>query len=287
MAMPLWKVDNSNFFVDSAWVKDAGKISDARLVYVKRYDHLNRELIPNSIVIDSEEFGSYDGLFYNSKTCWEIFNKYGLRKEDTVVFYSQYTRVACRIAFIAYWLGFDHIKILNGGISSWIMCGYETTQTSTYLKPANNDINTPPKNSKYLISRASDLLDETEKNPKVKIASVRNWDEYTGETMGHSWNKAPGEIKGALYAGYHNLVDKTDKLVAPSHFLNEWQKSGIEKTDEVVFYCGTGWRASLAFFASKELGWENIKLYDGSWHDWYQAHLENPIDYPIQIGTQE
>jgi thiosulfate/3-mercaptopyruvate sulfurtransferase len=46
-----------------------------------------------------------------------------------------------------------------------------------------------------------------------------------------------------------------------------------------AFYCGTGWRASEAFFYAYLMGWSQIAVYDGGWLEW----SENP-SHPIAIG---
>ena len=41
-------------------------------------------------------------------------------------------------------------------------------------------------------------------------------------------------------------------------------------------YCGTGWRASEAFFYAYLMGWATIAVYDGGWWAWVQKPA-NPI----------
>ena len=43
-----------------------------------------------------------------------------------------------------------------------------------------------------------------------------------------------------------------------------------------LFYCGTGWRASLAFFYAWLMNWERIGVYDGSWCEW-SGDPANPV----------
>ena len=44
--------------------------------------------------------------------------------------------------------------------------------------------------------------------------------------------------------------------------------AGIRPDRQTIFYCGTGWRASLAFFYAWLMGWERIAVYDGGWLEW-------------------
>jgi len=59
-----------------------------------------------------------------------------------------------------------------------------------------------------------------------------------------------------------------------------WRQWGITREQRVAFYCGTGWRASEAFFYAYVMGWSNICVYDGGWLEWSM----DPGN-PIEIGS--
>lgn len=50
-----------------------------------------------------------------------------------------------------------------------------------------------------------------------------------------------------------------------------WLDEAIYPGFQTAFYCGTGWRASVAFYYAWLMGWENISLYDGGWFEWSQS----------------
>jgi len=54
--------------------------------------------------------------------------------------------------------------------------------------------------------------------------------------------------------------------------------------NELSFYCGTGWRATIPFFICYQEGMDNVTLYDGGWYQW---QLSDPEEYPIQQITPE
>lgn len=86
--------------------------------------------------------------------------------------------------------------------------------------------------------------------PAGALVSIRTWDEFAGKTSGYSYIQAKGDIPGALlgHAG-----------------------SNVHPDLQTAFYCGTGWRASLAFYYAWLMGWENISVYDGGWFEWSQS----------------
>ena len=55
-----------------------------------------------------------------------------------------------------------------------------------------------------------------------------------------------------------------------------WQEEAIHPGLQTAFYCGTGWRASVAFYYAWLMGWENISVYDGGWFEW-SADPGNPV----------
>lgn len=63
-----------------------------------------------------------------------------------------------------------------------------------------------------------------------------------------------------------------------------WSLAGIDRDSTVAFYCGTGWRASLAFLYAWLMGWEHISVYDGGWYEW-SADPHNPAICRSQMGS--
>ena len=47
--------------------------------------------------------------------------------------------------------------------------------------------------------------------------------------------------------------------------------TGAKRHNEVVTYCQTGVRRAHLYFTLKLLGFENLRLYDGSWQEWGNA----------------
>ena len=64
---------------------------------------------------------------------------------------------------------------------------------------------------------------------------------------------------------------------SPGEIEANWRAWGITSGKRVVFYCGTGWRASEAFFYAYAMGWDRISVYDGGWSEW-SADPANPLE---------
>ena len=82
---------------------------------------------------------------------------------------------------------------------------------------------------------------------------------------------------------YRN-VDNT--MRAYPEIAARWQDAGITPDKRVAFYCGTGWRASEAWFCALLMGWPRIAVYDGGWLEWAQDP-SNPIEVGGQSSSSE
>jgi thiosulfate/3-mercaptopyruvate sulfurtransferase len=105
-----------------------------------------------------------------------------------------------------------------------------------------------------------------------------------GETSGYSYIAQRGEIAGALWGHAGNdgdvnsmssFQDAQGCMRPASDIAALWAAAGIHPGMRLAFYCGTGWRASLAFFYAWLMGWQDIGVFDGGWYEWI-ADAANP-----------
>ena len=125
------------------------------------------------------------------------------------------------------------------------------------------------------------------------LASIRTWAEFSGQTSGYPYIATPGDIPGARWgrAGVDGDVNsmsdfqRDDGTMKPSaEITTMWREQGIERHQLTVFYCGTGWRASLAFFYAWLMGWEQIAVFDGGWFEWSSVYPPAP-NHPQMSGA--
>jgi thiosulfate/3-mercaptopyruvate sulfurtransferase len=229
--------------------------------------------IPGSMYLDINliENGPFWNLVSNEQL-EKVINKLGISNETTVIVYGNKIMAATRAALAFMYAGLEDVRLLNGGINAWKAFGYSFEEHPSNIQECKGNFKLFQPKTNYLSTR-----NDLEKNMHDKdtiVVDVRSWNEFSGKTTGYAYMKEKGRIPNAVwgYAGSdpHHMEDYEENGVLKDLDIIEklWRESGITSEKKVVFYCGTGWRASEAFFIAHLLGWPNISVYDGGWMEW-------------------
>lgn len=293
-------------FVTPEWLVESIKSEEEIIIldapygkkeYINDHDPNKRKYevkhIPGAIHIDKSEISGKDSdlNLYDAVAVKNVFLNKGVDQNTKLVVYSDGIILAARIAFAAYWLGVKEVYILNGGIYAWENKGYKIESGTNQPTPKASFGGNVPAREEILISTPDDLREAKKINPSLVLASVRSWEEFIGGKSGYPYIEGEGSIPDSVHAKASTNRTNTELLLDDQgnfgnidKIISEWKKWGIDSSQEVIFYCGAGWRAAVAFFVAKELGWKNIKVFDGGWYQWNKYHNNNPYKYPIQIG---
>jgi thiosulfate/3-mercaptopyruvate sulfurtransferase len=222
-----------------------------------------------------------------------VLRQLGIDPNTTVILYGRNMLAAARVAHLMLVVGVQDVRLLDGGLTAWRAAGHALRQDPEPVRllfaaaaKSERDVATdidadaaPPvrfaAQPEYLIdtAQARALLGIT----GSVLVSIRTRAEYLGETSGYSYIHARGEIAGALWghAGRDgdinsmcNFQDALGRMKPGAEIAALWNEAGIRPDMQIAFYCGTGWRASLAFFYAWLMGWEHISVYDGGWFEW-------------------
>ncbi|MEJ2512758.1 MAG: sulfurtransferase [Anaerolineales bacterium] len=215
----------------------------------------------------------------------------GITSNDTAVLYGRNPMASFRAANILMYAGVEDVRVLDGGFDAWLNAGYPVETGIIHPTPQTNFGRTIPAHPEYVIGidQVKELLAEDD----GVLVNVRSWDEYLGKTIGYSFIETKGHIAGAVW-GYsgsdpHHMQDykNPDNTMRSYHeIVHNWKKQGITPDKRTAFYCGTGWRASEAFFYAYLIGWPEISVYDGGWFEWSQDP-SNPIELGSPFTTED
>ncbi len=251
----------SLMLVSIDWLKDHRSdpnivILDTRPKTIFLYGHISKsQSLTIEQVIQFDQYGA--NLVVDEKKITDLFSSLGINNSKTVVLIGDsMDPSAARIAWTFLYFGHEKTCLLDANIMDLQRNGFELTKR---LFIPESTTFTPKTHSKIRIE--SDYLKENLNN--FVILDARTPQEFIGGHLPNS--KLIPFTEGIAYDG---------KLFQNKDFLqNLFSQNQISKDSEIVCYCMHGHRASSLFLQLMIAGYQNIKLYDGSFVDWYGRRL--------------
>jgi thiosulfate/3-mercaptopyruvate sulfurtransferase len=201
-----------------------------------------------------------------------LFRGAGINSNSQVVIYDdQGNRFAARVFYVLEFFGHSHVQVLNGGFKKWQGEGLPLTTDSPGIAPGDFK----PQANPTLIA-TSEWVNAHLKDPGVKLLDARSVSEFKGETI---QGPRGGHIPGAINIEWTRVLASGEIktfLDAPS-LEKLFSDAQISPRQEVVTYCQVGMRAADLYFALRLLGYERVRMYDGSWQDW-SALADLPVE---------
>jgi len=216
-------------------------------------------------------------LSIGSNNIIKLLGQIGIKQESYVIAYDDTGGLhATRLLWELEQLGHPKMALLNGGLVKWIREGRKIS------------FQTPiPKTVKYVAKEISTARTATLKdvapesrNKDTILLDVRSPEEYRG----HPKQPRSGHIPGALFWQWDQALDTENGFVLydSSTLKKEMNKIGLTDMNQpVIVYCRSGHRASHTYFTLRQLGFKNVKLYDGSMKEY-----EKTKNQPLTRGMQ-
>lgn len=100
-------------------------------------------------------------------------------------------------------------------------------------------------------------------------------------------NLPSGHIPGSLNLPFTKLINQETGTLHPTETLrNIFKEHGIDTTRPLVMTCGSGVTASVLYLAAKEMGVEDVRVYDGSWSEW-ASKKKSPIQMDVMSAYSQ
>jgi thiosulfate/3-mercaptopyruvate sulfurtransferase len=110
-----------------------------------------------------------------------------------------------------------------------------------------------------------DTVKAKKDQPEVALVDSREADRYRGER--EPIDPIAGHIPGAVNYPWTEATNSQGLLYSPSAQKRRW--TGLTETkEEIIAYCGSGVTACVNLLSLEIAGYQNGKLYAGSWSDW-------------------
>jgi thiosulfate/3-mercaptopyruvate sulfurtransferase len=185
-----------------------------------------------------------------------VLREAGLRNDVIAVVYGEPPEYdPSRIVWTLRYYGHGDVRYLDGGYAAWVAAGGAV------------DIDPPSvESTEYTIVGVDEGLRVTGEwvlsqlgnapydMPAIQLVDARSEGEYDA-----------GRIPSARSV---NWTRNLDNGLLRSRTDLEALYEGMDPGETTVSYCVSGWRGSFAWFTLTALGYEDARLYDGSWNEW-------------------
>lgn len=228
--------------------------------------------VPDAVNIDLMQFHWIDttkvGIAQFNKQMKILISNIGITKNKSVVFYDNVSGPsAARGVWLLLYFSHHKVAMLDGGFEKWKKIGHEVETKSNQFIHSNFE---GRPNSKILADFKQVKSAVHKKNVNV-IIDARSKSEYNGSTIRSA---RAGHIPTAINIDWNSNIEKD---IFKQRIKMGQIYSQIPKHREVITYCQGGYRAANTFVVLKMLGYENVKVYLGSWGEWGNR-LELPVE---------
>lgn len=246
-------------------------LNDSHIVIIdtRSFKEYSEGHIPGAVNLDLFAFHWIDttkeGIENFNRQTEMLFSFIGITPEKKVVFYDEVSgMLAARGVWMLMYFSHPDVSMLDGGMKKWKQENLPLETKSNGFKPAKFSGKINPEiisGFEYLNNNLNHL----------KILDARSQGEFNGSVIRAA---QAGHVPNAMN------IDWNLNLNEDGTFKNDEELSklyDIPKNSEVVTYCQGAYRAANTFLVLKKLGFENVRVYLGSWGEW-----GNRLELPVQ-----
>lgn len=196
----------------------------------------------------------------------KILGAAGIKPEQHVVIYDDMGGLnAGRLFWELERIGHKKISVLRGGRVQWILAGHKVDNVPVRPRPVQYSLSATKRDNEATLSAVT----EASQKGNAVLIDVRSQEEY----VGHPKYPRSGHVPGAKWASWEDNVDFEKGFVPkPSDLLlSKLGSLGVKDKDApLIVYCRSGHRASQSYLTLRDLGFSNVRLYDGSMAEYSQ-----------------
>jgi len=170
----------------------------------------------------------------------------------------------------AWWMfrvfGHSRVRILSGGLPSWLSAGFETESGDDFASAASVRFRAEYQREwvadKQRVQSAVDIGD-------ALIVDARSPGRFAGEEKEPRPGVRPGHIPGSRNLHYASVLEAGGlNLKAQAELQTLMADLSVDQADAIITTCGSGISACLLALALHEIGYSPVAVYDGSWAEW-------------------
>ena len=263
--------------VSAEWLEE--NINNVKIIDVRKKEDYDLGHIPGAVrltpneVFQWEDSNGVKGMLPSSDHIAIALSSVGINEDDTVIFYDGNSNLwASRGLWALEVYGHEDSRLLDGSWNYWSENSFPTTSESVSVEKSDYKFSGDVNSS--LIAGFEEILEAVDDPSKI-VCDTRSPDEYIGKDVRADRG---GHIPGSENVNWVNAVDESGRFLSAQNLQTIYESKGIKTEKAVYTLCQTAVRATHTWFVLKELlGYDDVKVYDGSWIEWGNS------DLPIEI----
>jgi thiosulfate/3-mercaptopyruvate sulfurtransferase len=193
-----------------------------------------------------------------------LFGSLGIDRDTAVVAYEDSNGpAASRLWWVLSYLGAEQVQVLNGGYCAWTAVGEVVSEEQGVAPEPREFVAAPRADWLVGVEEVREASSGREQGG-ARLVDSRDAAQFAG--LESPFDPISGHIPGAANYFWKDAL-QADGFWKSSEQLRE-RFANLPKEDEIIVYCGSGISATPNVLALREAGYENVKLYAGSWSDW-------------------
>ena len=273
---------NPDVLVDTDWLEEHVDDPNVRIIEVDEdTTAFQKGHVKNALAWDWSEdlHHALNRDFIDTGGLSALLQRSGVWPDTTVVLYGGNNNW---FASYAYWLlkylGFDNIKLLNGGRKKWELESRELVQDVSSFPRTSFEIGGGPR--KELRAFRDEVMAGV---GNAAFVDVRSPEEFRGEKLApdhlpQEQAQVPGHIPGAKNITWLKAANENGTFKSADELQALYEGEGIDGSTDTIAYCRIGERSSHTWFVLTELlGYPKVKNYDGSWTE-YGSLVGVPVE---------
>ena len=248
----------------------ANPVRNSYLVWADDYLGLNPE----------ESFYPGDTIYRVPLSQMEnLLSRAGVTADSLIVVYSSdWLSQGARVAWHLSMLGLN-VRFLDGGVAAWRSIRGATGRSNRLSgQSVQNDFRAPNYDPPSF-NASIELVIEAAQNPdEWVLIDTRTAGQFAG-TDREGMAYGTGRIKGAVHVDWEDNFDSDGLMLPHDELMALYSFIGDRK---VIVYCQGGVRSAYTWIVLRDLGFETVLNFDGSWIHWSWA-ASDFSDFPSDV----